>query len=190
MQHVFCNHGFPLEAISDRRPQFAGNYTRALADRLRITWNMSTAFHSMVRLKGQVALSRTCSGTLCPLPCLTGTSFSSMPSLQSTMLGRNLCKIHPLTSTMGVIPGYPWELPLGAHYQHRVRTLPQQRLLCKCRPHLLAQKLACLLHSSGKKTTMTKGMRLARLQLDQMCYWPLPICTSKLLAHASSYPDG
>ena len=45
MQHVFCNHGFPLEVISDRGPQCAGNYTCAVADRLRITWNMSTAFN-------------------------------------------------------------------------------------------------------------------------------------------------
>ena len=45
MQHVFCNHGCPLEVISDRGPQFAGNYIRSLADRMRITWNMSTAFH-------------------------------------------------------------------------------------------------------------------------------------------------
>jgi len=26
IQHVFCNHGLPLEAISDRSPQFAGKY--------------------------------------------------------------------------------------------------------------------------------------------------------------------
>ena len=45
MQHVFCNHGCPLEVIYDRGPQFAGNYTRSLANRLRITWNISTAFH-------------------------------------------------------------------------------------------------------------------------------------------------
>ena len=29
MQHVFCNHGCPLEVISDRGPQFAGNHTRS-----------------------------------------------------------------------------------------------------------------------------------------------------------------
>ncbi len=45
IQHVFCNHGLPLEVISDRGPQFAGKYNQALSDRLRISWNMSTAFH-------------------------------------------------------------------------------------------------------------------------------------------------
>ena len=39
------NHGLPLEVISDRGPQFAGKYNQALADRLKMTWNMSTAFH-------------------------------------------------------------------------------------------------------------------------------------------------
>ena len=45
IQHVFCNHGFPLEVISDRGPQLTGKYNQALSDRLRISWNMSTAFH-------------------------------------------------------------------------------------------------------------------------------------------------
>ena len=45
IEHIFCNHGLPLEIISDRGPQLAGKYNRALADRLKMTWNMSTAFH-------------------------------------------------------------------------------------------------------------------------------------------------
>ena len=45
MQHIFCNRGLPLEVISDRGPQSAGKYNQALADRLKISWNMSTAFH-------------------------------------------------------------------------------------------------------------------------------------------------
>ena len=28
IQHVFCNHGLPLEVISDRGPQFAGKYCK------------------------------------------------------------------------------------------------------------------------------------------------------------------
>ena len=46
IQHLFCNHGLPLEVISHRGPQFAGKYNQALSDRLCISWNMSTAFHS------------------------------------------------------------------------------------------------------------------------------------------------
>ncbi len=42
---MFCNHGLPLGVISDRGPQFAGKYNQALSDRLRISWNMPTAFH-------------------------------------------------------------------------------------------------------------------------------------------------
>ena len=42
---MFCNHGLPLEVISDRGPQFAGKYNQALSDCLRISWNMSTAFY-------------------------------------------------------------------------------------------------------------------------------------------------
>ena len=45
MQHVFCNHGLPLSIVSDRGTQFAGHFSKALADKLRITWNLSTAFH-------------------------------------------------------------------------------------------------------------------------------------------------
>ena len=45
VQHIFCNHGLPLEIISDRGPQFASKYAQALADRMSINWNMSTAFH-------------------------------------------------------------------------------------------------------------------------------------------------
>ena len=45
IQHVFSNHGLPLEVISDRGPQFVGKYNQALSDRLRISWNVSTAFH-------------------------------------------------------------------------------------------------------------------------------------------------
>ena len=43
IEHVFCNHG-QLEVISDRGPQFAGKYNQALANHLKMTWNMSTAF--------------------------------------------------------------------------------------------------------------------------------------------------
>ncbi len=42
---MFCNHGLPLEVISDTGPEFAGKYNQALFDCLRISWNMSTAFH-------------------------------------------------------------------------------------------------------------------------------------------------
>ena len=45
IQHVFCHHGVPWSVISDRGPQFAGKYNQALSDCLRISWNMSTAFH-------------------------------------------------------------------------------------------------------------------------------------------------
>ena len=48
VQHVFCNHGLPLEIISDRGPQFASKYAQALADRMSINWNMSTAFHPQI----------------------------------------------------------------------------------------------------------------------------------------------
>ena len=68
MQHVFGHHGLPLEVISDRGSQFAGNYTRALADRLRITCLQPFALRLMVKLKGQTAQLRTCSDTLCLLP--------------------------------------------------------------------------------------------------------------------------
>ena len=43
--HVFCNHGLPLSTVSDKGTQFAGHFSRALADKLRITWNLFTAFH-------------------------------------------------------------------------------------------------------------------------------------------------
>ena len=45
VQHILCNHGLPLEIISDRGPEFASKYAQALADRMSIHWNMSTAFH-------------------------------------------------------------------------------------------------------------------------------------------------
>ena len=63
IQHVFCNHGLPLEVISDRGPQFAGKYNQALSDRLRISWNMSTAFHPLT--DGQTERTNRTVRTLC-----------------------------------------------------------------------------------------------------------------------------
>lgn len=45
VQHIFCNHGLPLEIISDRGLQFSSKYAQALADRMSINYKMSTAFH-------------------------------------------------------------------------------------------------------------------------------------------------
>jgi len=44
-KHVFCNHGLSLDIISDRGPQFAGKFSKALAARLGMQWKLSTAFH-------------------------------------------------------------------------------------------------------------------------------------------------
>ena len=150
MQHVFCNHGCPLEVISDRGPQFAGNYTRSLADRLRITWNMFTAFHPQTN--GQTErTNRTVEDMLRHLVSPTMTDWDVLlinAQFAINPYGRNLCKTHPSTSTMGAIPGHPQELPWGALFLHRVGILPLQHLHCTCKAHLLVQKPACLLHST------------------------------------------
>ena len=43
--HVFGNHGMVDEVISNRGPQFAGNFNQHLAERLNIKWKLSTAYH-------------------------------------------------------------------------------------------------------------------------------------------------
>jgi len=85
IQHVFCNHGLPLEVISDRGPQFAGKYNQALSDRLRISWNMSTAIHPQPdgqtermnrtvedMLRHFVSPTMTCTCAICYQQCLAG----------------------------------------------------------------------------------------------------------------------
>jgi hypothetical protein len=45
LQHVFKRFGLPQKVISNRDPRLAGKFARALCTTLRITQNMSTAFH-------------------------------------------------------------------------------------------------------------------------------------------------
>jgi hypothetical protein len=45
LQHIFKRFGLPQKVISDRDPQLAGKFARALCTALGITQNMSTAFH-------------------------------------------------------------------------------------------------------------------------------------------------
>ena len=45
-KHVFCDHGLLLDIISDRGPQFAGKFSKALAARLGMQRKLATAFHT------------------------------------------------------------------------------------------------------------------------------------------------
>jgi hypothetical protein len=45
LQHVFKRFGLPQKIISDRDPQLAGKFAKALCTALGITQNMSTVFH-------------------------------------------------------------------------------------------------------------------------------------------------
>ena len=44
MEHVFVNHGLPHRVLSDRGGQFIGNFNQALAKRLKISWDLTTAY--------------------------------------------------------------------------------------------------------------------------------------------------
>ena len=43
--YVFPHYGIPRKVITDRDPQFTSSFTRTLYDQLKISKNMSTAFH-------------------------------------------------------------------------------------------------------------------------------------------------
>ena len=85
IQHVFCNQGLPLKFISDSGAEFAGKYNQALSDRLRISWNMSTAIHPQPdgqtermnrtvedMLRHFVSPTMTCTCAICYQQCLAG----------------------------------------------------------------------------------------------------------------------
>ena len=44
-RHVWKHHGFPVDVVSNRGPQFISHFTRQLLKRLNIHGNRSTAYH-------------------------------------------------------------------------------------------------------------------------------------------------
>jgi transposase InsO family protein len=44
-RHVYQWFGLPTKIISDRDPRFTSQFAKALAQRIPIDWNLSTAFH-------------------------------------------------------------------------------------------------------------------------------------------------
>lgn len=127
MQHVLCNHGCPLEVVSGRGAQFAGNCTHSLADPLRITWNMATACHPD-KTDGQTEWTNcTVEDMLRWLVSPTMLTWGKL--LVNAQFAIQQC-LAGICAPLPSILGHQWELHLRALFLHRVGILPLQRLHC------------------------------------------------------------
>lgn len=155
VQHIFCNHGLPLETISDTGPQFASKYAHALADRISINWNMSTAFHPQT--DGQTErMNRTVEDMLRHFVSPTMTDWDEL--LVHVQFAINNAWQESVQNT-------PCYLNLGCH--------PRTQHICS-KP-LLVLSAACLMHSKGRRITMTKGICMFLLSLNWAHKYCLPL---------------
>ncbi len=173
IQHVFCNHGLPLEVISDRDPQFAGKYNQSLCDGLCISWNTVTAFHPQTdgqteRMNCTVeAMLR----HLCLPPRLFGLNFLVRTQFDIINAWQEPLQNTPFYLDHGRHPRTPLSTLLGRGtcYLQKVSILLLLLLDSTCKTQRHVPKHACSMHSKGRNTTRTKGMSHLSLWLEQKC---------------------
>lgn len=93
MASVHTNQGLPDRILSDRGPQFKGEFNQALAQRLGITFDFTSPYRPSSN--GMTArTNRTIEGMLGTFVSPTMTEWDKHLNLLSTMPGKRLCRRH------------------------------------------------------------------------------------------------
>lgn len=113
VQHVFRNHGFPVDMVSDRGPQFLSRFWKAFCTFIRSSASLFSGFHSQSNDQSERA-NQDLETTLCCLVSANPTTWS-----QQLVGVEYACNTPPCSAT-GL---FPFECSLG--YQPPVYTRPR-----------------------------------------------------------------
>ena len=190
VEHVVQHQGLSEVIISDRGPQFISTFNKALAARLGIKWNLSTARHPQT--DGQTErVNRVIEDVMRHFVSPNMLDWDSWLCLAQFAINNawhETTQQTPFFLNLGRAPRTPLDilLPKRGDVDNPASFAS---LLEICSSWLLVQESSPLLHSRGKSVTMMLSIFLLSLQSMRKCYCRLLACSSRFLVLTNLHLD-